>query len=178
MLCGASGWVLRRYDGLRVIVLVDETKLGKHLSVMMVGLAYRRCCVPLVWWAYRPDEWPLGQGQLISRLLGWVAAALPPGVVRSGKRTEALAPRLRWCVWSSAWLALATAWTLTLGAFVFDECDLKRYFTKGHLQTCAIFRLGLRLSEAILDHTAPLQFSLEPLIGLSLPHLYPLSVGA
>src|SRR5712692_4942757 len=28
-----SRWVLRGYDGLRLILLVDETKLGEHLSV-------------------------------------------------------------------------------------------------------------------------------------------------
>ena len=34
-----SRWVISRYSGERLIVLVDETKLGQHLSVMMVGLA-------------------------------------------------------------------------------------------------------------------------------------------
>lgn len=76
-----SGWVLQHYSGGRVILLVDETKLGEHLSLMMVGLAYRQCCVPLAWWAYAPDAWPLAQVALISRLLSWVKAALPAGVV-------------------------------------------------------------------------------------------------
>src|SRR5215831_15341669 len=34
-------FILRQYVGERVILLVDETKLGQHLSVMVVGLAYR-----------------------------------------------------------------------------------------------------------------------------------------
>ena len=286
-----SGWVLRRYDGLRVILLVDETKLGNHLSVMSVGLAYRSCCVPLAWWAYAPDEWPMGQVDLIATLLGWVACALPSGMLpllqadrgigtspdlvrvverlgwqylfrvqksvifRHHGRERALkhlvnAPGQSWSgvgqvfkkagwldttvlvVWaegysdfwclvtndpaarsehyalrywqeagfrdlkSDGWqwqtsriwhanhanrlllvMALATAWTLTLGAFVFDESHLKRYFTKGHLQTYSVFCLGLRLIEAILDHTAPIQFSLEPFICLSQPLLFPLCVG-
>jgi hypothetical protein len=45
-----SRWVLERYEGERLILLVDETHLGAHLSVMVVGLAYRSCCVPLAWW--------------------------------------------------------------------------------------------------------------------------------
>jgi len=43
-----SGFVLRQYVGERVILLVDETKLGNALSAMVVGLAYRVCCIPLV----------------------------------------------------------------------------------------------------------------------------------
>ena len=75
-----SRWVMRRYSGERLIVLVDETKLGQHLSVMRVGLAYRCGCVPLAWWAYDPKVWPMGQVALIETLLGWVAQALPIGV--------------------------------------------------------------------------------------------------
>jgi hypothetical protein len=37
-----SRFVLRRYVGERVILLVDETKLGHFLSII-VGLAYRGC---------------------------------------------------------------------------------------------------------------------------------------
>lgn len=76
-----SRWVLSRYSGVQVILLVDETKLGQHLSVMMVGLAYRSCCVPLVWWAYDPKAWPMGQVELIETLLSWVAPGLPMGVI-------------------------------------------------------------------------------------------------
>jgi len=72
-------WVLRRYQGERVILLVDETKLGQHLSVMVVGLAYRGCCIPLVWWCYPPKAWPDGQVAVIDELLWWVAQSLPEG---------------------------------------------------------------------------------------------------
>src|SRR5882672_10189124 len=72
-----SAYVLRHYIGERVILLVDETKLGRHLSVMVVGLAYRGCCIPLAFWCYRPDAWPMGQVQLIEELLCWVAEGVP-----------------------------------------------------------------------------------------------------
>src|SRR5258707_3101570 len=75
-----SAFVLRHYVGERVILLVDETKLGKHLSVMVVGLAYRGCCIPLAFWCYRPEAWPLGQVALIEELLCWVAEGVPDGL--------------------------------------------------------------------------------------------------
>jgi hypothetical protein len=75
-----SAFVLRHYVGDRIILLVDETKLGKHLSVMVVGLAYRGCCIPLAFWCYQPDEWPLGQVTLIEELLCWVVEGVPDGV--------------------------------------------------------------------------------------------------
>lgn len=71
--------VLRWYDGQQIILLVDETKLGRYLSVMMVGLAYRQCCIPLAWWCYRPDHWPMKQVALIQTLLSWIVPAVPPG---------------------------------------------------------------------------------------------------
>jgi hypothetical protein len=73
-------WVLARYEGERVILLVDETKLGSALSIMVVGLAYRGCCLPLAFWAYPPKVWPLPQVDLITTLLDWIAAVLPVGV--------------------------------------------------------------------------------------------------
>jgi hypothetical protein len=72
-----SRFVLRQYVGERVILLVDETKLGQHLSVMVVGLAYRGCCLPLAFWCYAPKAWPLPQVRLIEELLSWVAEGVP-----------------------------------------------------------------------------------------------------
>lgn len=286
-----SRWVLSRYSGERVILLVDETKLGQHLSVMMVGLAYRCCCVPLVWWAYDPTAWPMGQVALIETLLGWVAQAVPSGVcpLLQADRGIGTSPDLvrvvehlgwhylfrvqksvvmryagqerplkhlvnvpgqtwagqgqvfkkdgwltttvlvvwavgytdYWCLitndptafsrqyairyWQEAgfrdlksdgwqwqtsriWtpdhanrlllvMALATAWMLTLGAFAFDEPALRAYFTKGQDQPYSLFRLGLRFFEAILTHTAPVVWSLCPVISLSYPIPLPISVG-
>jgi hypothetical protein len=74
-------WVLGHYEGKRLILLVDETKLGEHLSAMVVGLAYRGCCLPLAFWCYEPKAWPKGQVELILELLGWIAPALPEGLI-------------------------------------------------------------------------------------------------
>ena len=74
-------------------------------------------------------------------------------------------------------MALATAWMLTLGAFAFDDPDLKTHFTKGQVQTYSLFRLGLRFLEAIFDHTAPVDWPLRPFICLSYPLSFPISVG-
>lgn len=68
-------WVLSQVVGSHPVLLVDETKLGNHLRVMVVGLAYQSCCIPLVFWAYR--QMPLAQVELIETLLGWVALGLP-----------------------------------------------------------------------------------------------------
>lgn len=74
-------WLLRHWKGQRVILLVDETKLGQHLSVMVVGVAYHGCCIPLAWWCYLPGAWPMGQVALIRTLLERVARGVPAGVV-------------------------------------------------------------------------------------------------
>src|ERR1700685_1389723 len=40
-------WVLSQIGSSHPVLLVDETKLGKHLRVMVVGIAYQSCCIPL-----------------------------------------------------------------------------------------------------------------------------------
>jgi hypothetical protein len=63
-----------------VILLVDETHLGDHLSMMMVGVAYEQRCIPLAWRCYQPDDYPAeGQVQLITQLLHIVDEGLPEG---------------------------------------------------------------------------------------------------
>lgn len=75
-------WVLQTAvrRGQRIYLLVDETKLSGNLSVMMVGLAYGRRCLGLVWRSYHPKAWPCGQVELIEGLLKQVQAVLDPGV--------------------------------------------------------------------------------------------------
>lgn len=277
-------WVLSRYGGERVILLVDETKLGQHLSILVVGLAYRRCCIPLAFWCYRPEARPDRVVNVIDELLCWVMESLPDGVIplvqadremgtspdmvrsvcalgwhflfRVQGQTKirvngqerslrhlvnapgqhwtatgqvfkkagwlpatvhvlwAVGYRDPWCLitnspqtdqgwlyaqryWQEAgfrdlksdgwqwhtsriWspdhanrlmlvMALATAWTLTLGSFVFDDADLKAYFTKGRQPTYSLFRLGLRFVEALLDHSAPVAWPLQPFVCLADP---------
>lgn len=73
-------WVVCCLDEGRLTLLVDETKLGDHLGVMLVGLAYRQRCIPLVWCCYSKCAYPAeGQVRLIAWLLAEVKAALPPG---------------------------------------------------------------------------------------------------
>jgi hypothetical protein len=78
MLCLAR-WVLSRVFAVsgRVVLLVDETSLQEHLKVMVVALAYRKRAIPLAWWCYPQNAYPLSQVELIDRLLGQVAAAMP-----------------------------------------------------------------------------------------------------
>jgi hypothetical protein len=78
---GWVSWVISAWREGPVILLVDETKLANHLSMMMVGLAYRGRCIPLAWCCYPHDAWPMSQVDLIDHLLGVVAAGLPAGWV-------------------------------------------------------------------------------------------------
>lgn len=66
-------WVIKAFDHDRVILLVDETKLSDHLSIMMVGVAYRQRCIPLTWRCYQTHE---GQVALIGDLLHRIADAI------------------------------------------------------------------------------------------------------
>ncbi len=59
-------WVMSVFDHDKLVLLVDETKLGKHLNVMMVGVAYQQRCIPLVWRCYHTHD---GQVKLTEDLL-------------------------------------------------------------------------------------------------------------
>jgi hypothetical protein len=76
-----SKWLLSRVvDAKRLILLVDLTKLGDRMDVLVVGLAYRRRCIPLAWRCLPGNRpWPKGQVALIADLLNWVAAGVPAG---------------------------------------------------------------------------------------------------
>lgn len=76
-----SKWVLGCFDHEHIVLLVDETKLRDRLSIMVVGLAYRQCCIPLAFWCYSPQAWPMKQVDLIMELLSWVMAGVPQGRV-------------------------------------------------------------------------------------------------
>jgi hypothetical protein len=74
-------WVWQEYAGDKAVVLVDETRLGNHLGVMMVGLAYEGRCIPLLWQCYGANNKaaypPEGQVGMIIGLLCQLQAALP-----------------------------------------------------------------------------------------------------
>jgi hypothetical protein len=69
-------WVIGAFDHRRIVLLVDETKLGQHLSVMVVGVAYQRRCIPLVWQSYHRDCRHNGQVKLIKALLQLIDQAV------------------------------------------------------------------------------------------------------
>lgn len=71
-------WVVERYASSHWLVLVDETKLSDHLSVMMVSLAYQQRAIPLLWRCYAPTDYPVeGQVALIRELLARLRLWLP-----------------------------------------------------------------------------------------------------
>jgi len=66
----------------RIILLVDLTKLGEWLDVLVVGLAYRKRCIPLAWRCMKgQQEWDEAQVAIIGELLRWIAPAVPEGYI-------------------------------------------------------------------------------------------------
>jgi hypothetical protein len=57
-------WLVEHYDSGHWVIVVDETHLGPHLSVMMVGLAYEQRAIPLMWRCYHPEAYPV-EGQVV-----------------------------------------------------------------------------------------------------------------
>ena len=76
-----AAWVFERVvEGKQIILLVDLTKLAGRLDVMMVGLAYRKRCIPLAWRCMAGQQtWEKAQVLVISELLSWIAPAVPEG---------------------------------------------------------------------------------------------------
>jgi hypothetical protein len=74
-------WVVSALPAGELYLLVDETKLGERIGVMVVGVAWEGRCIPLAWRSYRansgkdyPEE---GQVKLIEGLLRSVQAGIP-----------------------------------------------------------------------------------------------------
>jgi hypothetical protein len=91
-----------------VVLLVDETALQEHLKIMVVALAWRGRALPLAWWCYPQDQYPLPQVELINTLLGQVAAALPPDrpVLVQADRGIGCSPDLMTAVAERRWFFL------------------------------------------------------------------------
>jgi hypothetical protein len=61
-----------------LLILVDETKLSDHVSVMRVGVAYQGSAIPLLWRAYTLNDYPAeGQVGLLNRLLDQLRSLIP-----------------------------------------------------------------------------------------------------
>jgi hypothetical protein len=73
-----AAWVLTQFAPARPRLLVDETKLSTHLSIMVVGLWVEGGCIPLAWRCYQAKDYPQeGQVKLICSLVETVLAAAP-----------------------------------------------------------------------------------------------------
>lgn len=73
-------WISQLWGKAPLLLLIDETKLSDHLTVMMVGVAYHASALPLLWHAYRPEAYPEGgQVALMMALLTRLRASLPTG---------------------------------------------------------------------------------------------------
>lgn len=73
-----TAWVLQQFARAQSRLLVDETKLSTHLSVMVVGLWVEGGSIPLAWRCYHAKDYPKeGQAKLISGLMETVLAAAP-----------------------------------------------------------------------------------------------------
>lgn len=74
-------WVAASFPTQRVVLLVDETKLGDRIGVMLVSWAYEGRAIPLWWRCYYANsaaDYPQqGQVLLIYGLLAHVLACLP-----------------------------------------------------------------------------------------------------
>lgn len=77
-----SAWIFSRMATEQIVLLVDETKLGSRIGVLVVGVAFEGRCIPLAWWCYRANDaqaYPdVGQVGIITTLLHFIQAALPP----------------------------------------------------------------------------------------------------
>lgn len=76
-----TSWIMRRLETETITLLVDETKLGDKLAIMMLGVAYEGRCIPLAWRCYAANSasgYPAeGQVEMIHMLLTWVKDSLP-----------------------------------------------------------------------------------------------------
>lgn len=101
-----SSWVIGslRSDG-PLVLLVDETSLNHRLKVMAVSLAYRGRAIPLAWWCYPQQQWPMGQTELITTLLGWVSEGIEDGetVLVQADRGIGNSPDLLRAIQSMGW---------------------------------------------------------------------------
>jgi hypothetical protein len=73
------GWVAGLWGQAMMLILIDETKLSQHVSVMVVSVYYQHSAIPLVWRAYCPEQYPAeGQVGVLSTLMQQLRDALPP----------------------------------------------------------------------------------------------------
>lgn len=70
-----AGWA-----GQAVTLVFDPTPLGKHWTVLWIGIVVHRRVLPLAWLLVpQQDSWPARLAELFPVLVAPIAAALPPG---------------------------------------------------------------------------------------------------
>lgn len=104
-----SSWVISslKTNG-PLVLLVDETSLIDKLKVMAVSLAYRGKAIPLAWWCYPQERWPMRQVELITTLLEWVSEGIADGteVLVQADRGIGNSPRLLRAIDDMGWYYL------------------------------------------------------------------------
>ena len=70
--------LLSRWQGRRLVLLLDETPLSDALRVLKVSLCYQGRALPLVWCCYAPAALPASQPRLAFGLLARLGRCLPP----------------------------------------------------------------------------------------------------
>lgn len=74
-------WVTSCIASIKIVLLVDETAIGNRFRFMVVGIAYKRRCIPLIWRCYKASSaasYPReGQVKMIAAMLGQLKTVLP-----------------------------------------------------------------------------------------------------
>lgn len=72
--------LLRPWAGQAVTLVFDPTPLGKHWTVLWLGIVVHRRVLPLAWTLVpQQTSWPARLAELFPALVAPIAAALPPG---------------------------------------------------------------------------------------------------
>lgn len=74
-------WVMSCMASKKIVLLVDETAIGDRFRVMLVGAAYKRRCIPLIWRCYKANsaaDYPReGQVKMIAAMFAQLKTVLP-----------------------------------------------------------------------------------------------------
>ena len=72
-----TAWLLSTLPVEQVYLCVDETKISQTMAAMVVGVAWEKRCIPLVWRCYNPKQYPVeGQVEVIQQLLTLIHQAI------------------------------------------------------------------------------------------------------
>lgn len=137
-------WVLSSYCGEELDLLVDETKLGGRMGIVMISLAYRQRAIPLIWRCYKANDkaaYPSqGQVQLIVSLLEQIKPHLPrecrcrvqadQGIGNSSR----LMRQLHQAGWVFLFRVTETSMFTTLGGFRFPLRQIAAHHRCGSAQ--------------------------------------------